>query len=107
MTQKNTEAAGVPTTTVGYNAGDFIEKMPGYRASHCLGVASSLIGHRCSRSDIFRAPLAPRRLLRECLDRRGSGGKSKDIEVPTQVVRAGFAGGFQGIPNDHRINKVT
>ena len=32
VTQKITRAVGVPTTTVDHNAGEFIEKMPGYRA---------------------------------------------------------------------------
>jgi len=32
VTQKITRAVGVPTTTMDHNAGEFIEKMPGYRA---------------------------------------------------------------------------
>jgi hypothetical protein len=66
------------------------------RASRCPGVDSSRVGRRCSRSDIFSDAAFSRRLLRDYMDHRGRGGKSKDIEVPTQARESRLCWGIQG-----------
>jgi hypothetical protein len=86
MAQKSTRAVDVPTTTAAHNAGDFIKKMPGCRTTVAALVTTAvwLVADALDRTSSGR-PLFPRRLLRDCMDRRGRGGKPKDIEVLTQA----------------------
>jgi hypothetical protein len=75
------------------------------RASRCLGVDSSLVDRRCSRSDIFSEAAFPPVTCFGIIWTVGAAEvNQRTLRYPRKLARAGFAGKFRGSPSDHRMN---
>jgi hypothetical protein len=105
MAQKSTRAVGVPTT-VDHNTGDFIEKMPGYRAPvvALVWTAVGLVADARDRTSSARPPFPV-----TCFGIIWTVGavevNQRTLRYPRKLARAGFAGKFRGFPSDHRMNR--